>query len=146
MEVRHKRSASVMIYQGQNHGVPIYTLAYNSDGRRQRQVRREFDEAFAVAKQVVLSMAAGALNVLTLDGRQRFVYERSLELASPTGLELDRLVERAVEAATVVVGVENLLEAARLYETQRRGVIHKTVAEVVTELIENRRASNASKQ
>ena len=109
-------------------------------------MRREFDEAFAVAKQVVLSMAAGALNVLTLDGRQRFVYERSLELASPTGLELDRLVERAVEAATVVVGVENLLEAARLYETQRRGVIHKTVAEVVTELIENRRASNASKQ
>ena len=144
MEVRHKMSASAVIYEGQNRGRPIYTIAFACDGQRQRQMRRDFDEAFNVAKHVVLKMAAGALNVVTLDGRQRFVYERAMELAASTGLELDSLVARAVEAANITGGFDHLNEAARLFESQRRGIVCRTVAEVVTELIENRRASNLS--
>ena len=144
MEFRHKKSASVVIYKGLNRGVTVYTAAFNADGRRQRLMRRSFDDAFDLAKGVVIKMAAGALNVLTLDGRQRFVYERAIELAATTGLELDTLVDRAVKAATIIGGFDHLPEAARLFEAQHRGVVSKTVAEVVTELIENRQASNAS--
>ena len=144
MEVRHKRSASAMLYQGQNRGSVIYTVAFDQDGQRQRRMRRDFDDAFALAKELVIKMAAGALNVLTVDGRQRFVYERALELAAPTGLELDAVVSRAVEAASIAGGFDHLIEAARLFESHHRGVISKTVGEVVTELIENRRASSAS--
>ena len=144
MEVRHKKSASVMIYEGRNRSATIYTVAFQSDGLRKRQMRRIFEDAFALAKEVVLKMADGAVNVLTLDGKDRFVYERAMELAATTGLELDALVARAVEAATITGGFEHLNEAARLFESQHRGVISKTVAEVVAELIENRRGSNAS--
>jgi hypothetical protein len=78
MEVRHKNSASAIIYKGRNRGTTIYTITFNADGQRQRQMRRDFDEAFGLAKEVVLKMAAGVVNVLTLDGRDRFVYERAL--------------------------------------------------------------------
>ena len=144
MEVRHKKSASVMIYEGRNRGTIVYTIAFNADGQRQRQMRRTFDDAFALAKEIVLKMADGAVNVLTLDGKARFVYERAVELANSTGLELDTLVARAVEAAAITGGFEHLNEAARLFESQHRGVISKTIAEVIAELIENRRGSNAS--
>lgn len=144
LEVRHKNSASAIIYEGRNRGTTVYTIAFNADGQRQRQMRRDFDDAFALAKEVVLKMADGAVNVLTLDGKARFVYERALGLATTSGLELDTLVARAIEAANISGGFEHLTEAARMFEAQHRGVVSKTVAEVVTELIENRRASNAS--
>lgn len=144
MAVRHKNSASALIYKVHNRGTVVYTVSFNADGKRQRQMRRDFDDAFALAKDVVLKMAAGAHNVLTLDGCERFVYERALGFAATAGLELDTLVARAVEAAKIIGGFDRLIDAARLFEAQHRGVVSKTVAEVVAELIENRRSSNAS--
>jgi hypothetical protein len=122
----------------------MYTIAYPFDGRRRRQMRREFDTAFSLAKEIALKMADGALNVLTLEGRERFVYERALELSTSIQMDLDVLVSRAVEAANIAGGPDQLVEAARMYEVQRRGIVHKMVPEVVTELIDNRRASEAS--
>jgi integrase len=144
MEVRHKKAASVVIYEGKNREKAMYTIAYPFDGRRRRQMRREFDTAFSLAKEIALKMADGALNVLTLEGRERFVYERAQELSTSVQMDLDVLVSRAVEAAKIAGGPDHLVEAARLYEAQRRGIVHKMVPEVVTELIENRRASEAS--
>ncbi|MBI3852567.1 MAG: hypothetical protein HY298_20100, partial [Verrucomicrobia bacterium] len=131
LEVRQKRGASVVIYEGQNRGEKIYTIAYPCDGQRRRRMRRNFEEAFACAKEIVLKMSDGALNVLTLDGRERFVYERAVELAAPTGIELDALVSRAVEASKIAGGPDHLIEAARSYEARRRGVEYKMLSDVV---------------
>jgi integrase len=144
MEVRHKKAASVTLYESPNRGTMMYTVAYPFDGRRQRKMRRNFEDAFALAKEIALKMADGALNVLTLEGRERFVYERAVELAGTTKMDLDVLVLRAVEAANIIGGPDHLIEAARLYQSQRRGVVHKMVSEVITELIENRRSNGAS--
>ena len=84
------------IYKGQNRRATIYTVAFQWDGPRQRQMRRSFEDAFALAKEIVLKMAAGAGNRLTLDGRARFSCGRAMELAAPTGMELDALIARAV--------------------------------------------------
>jgi hypothetical protein len=144
MEVRHKKSASVMIYESPNRGTMMYTIAYPSDGQRRRRMRRDFEEAFALAREIALKMSDGALSVLTLDGRERFVYERAVELAATTGMELDALVTRAVEASNIAGGPDHVIEAARLFASQQRGVVDKMVSEVVTELIENRRSNEAS--
>lgn len=144
MEVRHKKSASVTIYESPNRGTTMYTIAYPFDGRRKRIMRRDFVEAFALAKEIALKMSDGALNVLTLDGRERFAYERAVELAAQTGVELDVLVSRAVEAVQVIGSPDHLVEAARLYQSERLGIVHKMVSEVVAELIENRRSNGAS--
>lgn len=144
MEIRHKKAASVTLYEGPNRGTMMYTVAYPFDGRRQRRMRRDFEDAFALAKEIALKMADGALNVLSLEGKERFVYERAVELATTTQMDLDALVARAVEAASIAGGPDHLIEAARLYQSQRRGVVHKMVPEVVAELIENRRSNEAS--
>ena len=144
MELRHKKSASIMIYEGRNRGSAIYTVAFQRDGKRQRQMRRDFDAAFTIAKEIVLKMADGAHNVLTLDGRNRLIYERANELAGFAGVDLDVLVSRAVEASKIAGGLEHLPEAARLYAEQHHGVVQKTVSEVVTELIEDRRGKGRS--
>lgn len=127
MEIRHKMAASVVIYEGQNRERTMYTIAYPFDGHRQRRMRRDFEDAFTLAKEVALKMADGALNVLTLEGRERFVVERAVELAASIPMELDVLVSRAIEAANIAGGPDYLIEAARLYESQQRGVVHKMV-------------------
>lgn len=123
MEIRHKKAASVVIYKVRNREKAMYIIAYSFDGHRRRQMRRDFDNAFALAKEIALKMADGALSVLALEGRERFVYERALELASSVQMELDELVSRAVEAANIVGGPDRLIEAARLYEVQQRGIV-----------------------
>ena len=136
--IRHK-SGSVMIYSTPNRAKPSYTVSYHSQGVRSRQTRRDFLVAFRYAQEVALRIGDGALNVLTLAGRERFVYERAIELTAKTNLELDGLVSLAVEASGVLGGPEHLLEAARLYQAQHQGFVHKMVPEVVAKLIENRR-------
>jgi integrase len=143
MMIGHK-SASVKIYRHPNRGVESYTISYHSEGARQKQMRRDFVEAFTLAQHMALKIGDGASNVLTLDGRDRFIYERSVQLATQTGMELDVLVARAVEAVKIAGGPELLVEAARLYEAQHRGVVQKVVADVVAELIQDRRSRGRS--
>lgn len=60
MEVRHKKAASVVIYEVRNRERAMYTIACPFDGRRRRQMRREFDTAFSLAEEIALKMADGA--------------------------------------------------------------------------------------
>lgn len=88
-------------------------------------MRRDFVAAFTLTQQMALNIRDGALNVLSLDGRDRFIYQRSIQLASQNGMELDVLVARAVEAVKIAGGLELLVEAARLYEAQRQHAVLK---------------------
>jgi hypothetical protein len=119
MEVRHKKAASVVIYEVRNREKAMYTIAYPFDGRRRRQMRREFDTAFSLAKEIALKMADGALNVLALEGRERFVYQRALELSTSVQLDLDVLVSRAVEAANIPVPAIGAFAGLRSEEIKR---------------------------
>ncbi len=144
MMVGHK-SASVKIYRHPNRGIESYTVSFHSDGVRQKLMRRDFVAAFTLAQQMALKIGDGAHSVLSLDGRARFVYERAIELASATGVELDALVSLAAEASKLAGGPQHLCEAARLLQAQRQNaVVPKMVSEVVAELIENRRSNERS--
>jgi integrase len=145
MEVRHKKLASVTIYQTQNRGAKIYAVAYPLDGKRELKMRREFEDAFSLAQQIALELGDGAPDVLTLSGPARFKYERAVEILSPLGLDLDLAASRFAEASKLAGGPEYLVEAARFYaETQKSAPPIKMVADVVGELIENRRSNGKS--
>lgn len=54
--------------------------------------RDTFDEHAAAQKHataIVKQLASGELPFLPLRGRERFIYERALDLLAPTGLGLD---------------------------------------------------------
>ena len=145
MEVRHKKSASVMIYRTVNRGEPILPVSYQKEGKRELKMRRDFEDAFALAQQIALELGDGASDVLVLSGTERFEYERAIEIVSPFGLSLDLAASRFAEASKLTGGPEYLVEAARLfYETKKAAPPPKMVADVVAELMENRRSNGKS--
>jgi integrase len=145
MEIRHKKSAGVTIYQALNRGTPMYTIAYRLKGKRTQTMRKDFTEAFTMAQQVALQLGEGAADVLTLSGRDRFAYERAMEALSPLGVDLDFAMTRLVEASNLAGGLDHLVEAARFYaETKKAAPPPMMVADVVAELIENRRSNEKS--
>ena len=145
MELRHKKSASVMIYQTRNRGTRMYTVACLVDGKRQLKMRRDFEEAFSLAQEIALELGEGASDVLTLSGRDRFAYQRAIETLSPLGLDLDFAATRLAEASKLAGGPEFLVEAARFYaEAKKATPAPKMVADVVAELIGNRRSNGKS--
>jgi integrase len=145
MEVRHKKLASVTIYQTQNRGAKMYTVAYPLDGKRELKMRREFEDAFSLAQRIALELGDGAADVLTLSGGERFRYERAIEILTPLGLDLDFAAARFAEASKLAGGPEYLVEAARFFdETKKSAPPTKMVADVVAELMENRRSNGKS--
>lgn len=144
MIIGHK-SANVKIYAVPNRGVEAYTVAYHSNGERVRKTRRDFNKAFKFAQSVALKSGDGTGDVLTLSGRERFVYTRAVEVASELGIDLDVMAGRFREASKLADGSERIVEAVRAYRTQQsRDIEQKSVLEVVRELIQNRRANGKS--
>lgn len=142
--IGHK-SASVKIYNVPNRALESYTIVYHSEGDRKRKTRRDFDTAFKLAQTIALNLGNCDLGVLTLNGRERFVYEHAVERASKMGVDLDVLVSRYTEASKILGGPEHLLEAAQFFQSQRGKTIEsKMVSEVVRELIANRRSNAKS--
>lgn len=57
-------------------------------------------------------MATGGLAFLPLRGKERFAYERALDLPASTGLTVDLVVTQFTRATTVLKGVTTFGEAA----------------------------------
>jgi hypothetical protein len=109
-------------------------------------MRRTFDDAFELAQTLAVELGDGRADALALTGTERLIYERSIELASSVRLELDAVVvDRFLEASNIAGGVDCVVEAAKFYATNRvKTPEPKPVADVVRELIENRRSNGAS--
>jgi hypothetical protein len=134
-----------MVSSTANRGEPIFPIAYQKEGERELKMRRQFEDAFALAQQVALELGEGASDVVILSGTERFEHERAVEISSPLGLSLDHMALRFAEASKQAGGPEYVVEAARLFfETKKASPPPKMVADVVAELIENRRANGKS--
>ncbi|MCX8154836.1 MAG: hypothetical protein N3J91_00040 [Verrucomicrobiae bacterium] len=129
---------SVRVYHTPNSGRDYYTVSYyDEEGRRQRPMFPDRQTAEAEAEKLAKKFEKRELPGLMVNGRERLIYERALEAARPTGLDLDILVMDAVTARTTLKGV-SLAEAARSYVEHSANVISKLVAEVVEELVNDR--------
>ena len=112
MIIGHK-SASVKIYATPNRGVESYTVVHHSDGIRERITQRDFNAAFKLAQSIAIKTGDGTGDVLLLNGRDRLIYERAVEVASKMGVDLDVLASRFNEAASLIGGPEHLVPKSK---------------------------------
>ena len=85
---------------------------HDPEGLLQRETFDEYTAAKKHANAIVKQLASGGLTFLPLRGKERFIYERALDLLAPTGLALDTAIAQLVEAMTKLKGVSTLCEAA----------------------------------
>jgi len=145
IEVR-KKSALVKIHLTPHRGTPFYTVVHHdAGGQRQRKVMRQLDMAIAYAETTAAALTSGAFSVLPLSGPARYEYERATGLLQSVGVPLDVAVIQFVEATKALRG-GTLTEAVQFFlKHDQRKLPVKTVAEVVAELLEDRRANGVSK-
>jgi hypothetical protein len=129
---------SVKINHTPNQGREYFTVSYYDENRkRQRRLYSDLVTAQKEAEKLRERMDRGLMPGLLLNGVERLVYERALEAAKPTGLDLDILVKEAAAARSLLKDA-SLLDAARYHAEHQAKVVRRTVAEVVQELVSDR--------
>ena len=137
-------NVSVKVYRTPSNGCQAFTLAYYFGGRRVRKTFADLAKAQLEAETVATRICAGALNVLTLTSEDRTAYVRALEMLKPSGTPLEIAVLQFAESAKLLGGA-SLLEAAKCYLRHHpRHLPTRTVAQVVEEMIEAKRAEGLS--
>jgi len=133
-----KPRQSIRVHYTPNRGRDYHTVSYYDEfGQRQRRLYPDRSVAEKEAAKLRHKIDIGIMPGLLLNGRERLIYERSLETARISGLDLDVLTKDAMEARAIL-GTASLADAARLYVEHRTKVVQKTVAEVVQELVNDR--------
>jgi len=144
--VQHK-SCNARIYRQRHRDVYRYEVRYHdADGLPQRTTFASYQEARDTASALVRQLANGGLDMTTLRGKERFVYENALDLLRPTGLTLDAAVAQLAESMKILDGVASLREAAELTRRHRpKTAINISVQAVVDELVKAKEADGLSK-
>ncbi|MBE0541674.1 MAG: site-specific integrase [Verrucomicrobia bacterium] len=122
-----------------------YTVGYHVRGKFVRKVRNSYEDAKKLALSLVERKATGDLDALVLSNQDCLVYRRSVEAVKPTGRPLD-LAAHEYAQAVKLLGNDSLVEAVKFYlANQTRQVKSRTVEEVVTELLDNKKRNGRSK-
>lgn len=140
--VEPKTGSKATIYCDDDRGKDIYIITFYSEGQRQRIVRREFEDAFKLAQQVVVELGDGLGDMLPLVGKERHVYERAIA-ALPSGMELDEAVAELAKIRSLLNGVASPTEAVDHYLKTRPKVRNIKVRDAVEAFVESRRCEDA---
>ena len=143
--VQHKGGVA-KIYRAKNRDRFRYEVRYHDpEGSLQRDTFDEHAAAQKHANVIVKQLASGELPFLPLRGRERFIYERALDLLAPTGLALDTAIAQLVEAMTKLKGVSTLREAAELSRNHHtKSVASVPVQQAVAEFMEVKQTEGLS--
>lgn len=135
--VQHKGGVA-KIYRAKNRDRFRYEVRYHDpEGLLQRQTFDDYDESKKQATAIVKQLSNGGLAFLPLRGKERFAYERALDLLAPTGLTVDAVVTQFIEATTKLKGVTTLREAADFTRTHHPKMMSSaTVQQVVDEFVQ----------
>jgi len=137
---------NLTIYRERCRGDVRYAVTYyDSAGARQRRTFATFEEADAEATKLKDEIRQGGWDLITLRGSERLAYQRAMETLHPLGVPLDLAVLKLVDALKVL-GSDQLIEAARFYRSHNvvATLPRKTVPEVFSELLANRKANGKS--
>jgi len=137
---------NLTIYRERCRGDVRYAVTYyDSTGARQRRTFATFQEADTEATKLKGEIRQGGWDLVTLRGSERLAYQRAMETLLPLSVPLDLAVLKLVEAWRIL-GSDQLVEAARFFKLHQTAVAlpRKMVAEVVAELIDNRKANGKS--
>jgi integrase len=136
-------SVVVRIYRGKTRGYDLFTVIHYRDGKRERKVFASFTEARSHAQEVATQIARGRVNVLSLTTADRDGYVAALNLLRPLGVPLHAAIEEYVAARSHLQD-ESLLTAVKAYAKRSHNHHDKPVAEVVAELLEDKKQNGAS--
>lgn len=103
------------IYRAKNRDRYRFEVRYHDpEDLLQRETFDEYTAAKKNANAIVKQLASGGLSFLPLRGKERFIYERALDLLAPTGLALDTAIAQLVEAMTKLKSVSTLGQVFRM--------------------------------
>jgi hypothetical protein len=121
-------------------------VAHYVGAKRRMKPYTHLADAQRQARQIADQISAGEGNLGSMSGTDRLIYARAHEAVAPLGLALDTA---AIELAQTqkLLGDTSLAEAARFYlNHSARHIIPKTPAEIVEELIAQKRADGMSER
>lgn len=134
----------VKIYSTPSNGCDSFTVAYYFAGKRQRRTFADLAIAKQEAELAATKISAGEMDVLQLTSADRTAYVRAMEMLKALGTPLELAVMQFVEATKLLEGA-SLVEAARFYIRHHSAKApRRKVQEVVTELLEAKRADGLS--
>jgi integrase len=124
-----------------------FTVAFFSDGRRQRKTFSTIDDAKAWAQRRAEMLEDGHHSAAKLRDSDAASFALATRILSPLGIPLVAAVEEFVHARQKLPAGATLVEAVRDYaERQASIVASKTVAEVVAEFLEMREGEQKKKR
>jgi integrase len=147
---------AVKIYKNKGHvrgeNFPTFLLSYYASGKRQLRRFVDFGKASAEATRIAQQKAEGALGAAALSASERVGLKDALELLAKvegTGnASVSRLIEIVRDYATAKPFVKKgvtFTDMAQFYDQKHpTNAPRKTVAEVVTEFIADRRSAGCS--
>lgn len=117
----------------------VFSVEDYSAGVRRFHDTTKHAKAVATATRIADQLANGQTVAASMSNTQAASYGRAVELLKPTGVALEVCAGIFAEMFAIMGGTHHA-EAARLWKQTRAAVVtHKTVAEVVTELVEHKK-------
>ncbi len=142
-------SVSVIIYKTPSKGYVNYTLAYYQDGQRKREYSADYPAILKRAEEVLDDLNDGkptVEGVLKAAERTEFVRAKDVLQSRNISLPLDAVARHYAEAVRLL-GSDLVIEAAREYAKRHPQTRpQKSVADVVDEFIEAKRAKGVSRR
>jgi integrase len=141
MEVK-KGSCAVTIYETPTKGYMAYTLAYYQEGKRKRETCAEYLAMRTRADEVLEDLSEGRTDSTALKASERNDFARALQILKPTGIPID-VAARHYARAFEILGSDMVIAAAQEYAKRHLNrVVQKTVAEVVTDLLDEKKGKS----
>src|SRR6516162_2304605 len=138
-------SSAVKIYRDRKPTGTYYRVAYHIGGKRHRLHFNDLEKARGEAEAKASQLSRGDVDAMQLSGKDRLVYGRAVEAVREHGVPLDAAALEYSEAKKLLDGVP-LLDAARFYARHHgKGIMRKSVALAVDEMIERKTTKGVSK-
>ena len=111
-----------------------FTVSFYTNGKRQRSVFGNFDDAKKAAHEIALKIAQGRANMMELNGPELESYSATMNLLRPHNLPLHSVVQEYLAAREHLAG-ESLLTAVKEHAARQKRIIDKSVPDVVDEML-----------
>ncbi len=124
----------------------FYQLSDYTTGVRRLLSISDHEEAVETAERIARQLSTGQAQAAAMTNSQAASYGRAMELLRPTGVALEIAVAAFAKAFTILGG-DRIVEAANYFHQHGAGSItRRTVAEVITELVEQKQKRGKSKR
>ena len=122
----------------------VYQVEDFTKGRRTFHDTTKHAKAVALAERLARQISTGQTTAASMTNSQAASYGRTVEILRPTGISLEMAAAIVAKCVEILEG-DHMVEAARFFKRHGAGTVtHRTVAEVVAELVESKKARGKS--